>query len=180
VPLFAWRRRCVPAPTLRCITGRPSTAGRAGCIRFSTTWLRRYHRGRIEKDPAATFLALFSLCSLGCERGRTATCTSQDVDDGSQVGALLEQVTCPVASFIADGAYDRDDVYREVTERHPDAVVIVPPRLPAVPSATAETTPRQRDRHLQLIAERGRMGWQKFSGYNWRALGRPTLAASSA
>ena len=96
--------------------------------------------------------------------------TTQDVDDGSQVGALLEQVTCPVASFIADGAYDRDDVYREVTERHPDAVVIVPPRLPAVPSATAQTTPTQRDRHLQLIAERGRMGWQKFSGYNWRAL----------
>jgi len=28
---------------------------------------------------------------------------------------------------------------------------------------------RQRDRHLQLIAERGRMGWQRASGYNWRA-----------
>jgi acyl dehydratase len=24
--------------------------------------------------------------------------------------------------------------------------------------------------HLQLIAERGRMSWQKASGYNWRAL----------
>ena len=29
---------------------------------------------------------------------------------------------------------------------------------------------RKRDRHLQLIAERGRMGWQRASGYNWRAL----------
>jgi hypothetical protein len=28
----------------------------------------------------------------------------------------------------------------------------------------------KRDRHLQLIAERGRMGWQRASGYNWRAL----------
>lgn len=27
-----------------------------------------------------------------------------------------------------------------------------------------------RDRHLQIIAERGRMAWQKTSGYNWRAL----------
>ncbi len=27
-----------------------------------------------------------------------------------------------------------------------------------------------RDRHLQIIAERGRMAWQKASGYNWRAL----------
>ena len=40
----------------------------------------------------------------------------------------------------------------------------------AVPSAMAETAPTKRDRHLQLIAERGRMGWQRASGYNWRAL----------
>jgi hypothetical protein len=39
-----------------------------------------------------------------------------------------------------------------------------------VPSDTAETAPTQRDAHLRCIAERGRMGWQKASGYNWRAL----------
>ena len=39
-----------------------------------------------------------------------------------------------------------------------------------VPSAAAETTPTPRDRHLQLIADRGRRGWQRISGYNWRAL----------
>ena len=99
-----------------------------------------------------------------------AELTSKDVDDGSQVGALLEQIAGPVASFTGDGAYDRDDVYREVCQRHPDAAVIVPPRSSAVPSATAETAPTKRDRHLQLIAERGRMGWQRASGYNWRAL----------
>ena len=55
--------------------------------------------------------------------------------------------------------------YREVCQRHPDAAVIVPPRSSAVPSATAETAPTKRDRHLQLIAERGRMGWQRASGY---------------
>jgi hypothetical protein len=27
-----------------------------------------------------------------------------------------------------------------------------------------------RDRHLQIIAERGRMTWQKAAGYNWRAM----------
>jgi len=99
-----------------------------------------------------------------------AELTSKDVDDGSQVGRLLEQIAGPVASFTGDGAYDRNDVYREVCQRHPDAAVIVPPRSSAVPSATAETTPTKRDRHLQLIAERGRMGWQRASGYNWRAL----------
>jgi DDE family transposase len=98
-----------------------------------------------------------------------AELTSKDVDDGSQVGPLLEQIAGPVASFTGGGAYDRDDVYREVCQRHPDAAVIVPPRSSAVPSATAETAPTKRDRHLQLIAERGRMGWQRASGYNWRA-----------
>src|SRR6266850_7390962 len=80
------------------------------------------------------------------------------------------KIAKPVASFTGDGAHDRDDVYREVCQRHPDAAVIVPPRSSAVPSATAQTAPTKRDRHLQLIAERGRMGWQRASGYNWRAL----------
>jgi hypothetical protein len=96
--------------------------------------------------------------------------TANDVDDGSQVGSLLDQVTGPIASFTGDGAYDREDVYGIVAERHPDAAVIVPPRSTAVPSEAANTAPTQRDRHQRQIAERGRMGWQKDSGYNRRAL----------
>jgi hypothetical protein len=96
--------------------------------------------------------------------------TDRDADDGSQVGPLLDQADAPVASFTGDGAYDRDDVYAAVAVRHPDAGVVVPPRSGAVPSGTAETAPTRRDRHLGCIAERGRMGWQKASGYNWRAL----------
>jgi len=74
-----------------------------------------------------------------------------------------------VASFTGDGAYDRDDVDGAVAERHPDAAVVVPPRATAVPSEMAGTAPTQRDRHLELIAERGRMGWQKVAGYHRRA-----------
>jgi hypothetical protein len=48
--------------------------------------------------------------------------------------------------------------------------VIVPPRSTAVPSEMAESAPTQRDRHLRGIAEHGRMGWQKRSGYTRRAL----------
>ena len=98
-----------------------------------------------------------------------ATLTTHDVDDGSQVGPLLDQVDGPIASFTGDGAYDQDGVYASVGERHPEAAVIVPPRATAVPSATAETAPTQRDRHLERIAEKGRMAWQTASGYNWRA-----------
>src|SRR3982751_6600054 len=47
--------------------------------------------------------------------------------------------------------------------------VIVPPRADAVLSATADTEPTQRDRHIQAIADKGRMAWQRDSGYNERA-----------
>ncbi len=99
-----------------------------------------------------------------------AALTGHEADDGSQVGPLLDQVDGPVASFTADGAFDRDDVYGEVTARHPHATIIVPPRSGAVPSDTAAAAPTQRDRHIEAIAEHGRVGWQKASGYNWRAL----------
>src|SRR3954465_49521 len=89
--------------------------------------------------------------------------TTHDVDDGSQVGPLLDQVTGAVASVTGDGAYDQDGVHASVGERHPEAAIIVPPRATAVPSATAATAPTQRDRHLQLIAEKGRMAWQRAS-----------------
>jgi hypothetical protein len=105
-----------------------------------------------------------------------AELTTNEVDDGSQVGPLLDQVTDPVASFTGDGAYDREDVSDAVAERHPEAAVIVPPRKGAVPSPAAETDPTQRDRHLQSIAEHGRMAWQKASGYNRRALAEAAMS----
>src|SRR4051812_34716154 len=98
-----------------------------------------------------------------------AALTGREVDDANQVGPLLDQITGPVASVTGDGAYDQDGVYATVAERHPEAAVIVPPRATAVPSQTAGSEPTQRDRHLQLIAEQGRMGWQKASGYTKRA-----------
>ena len=93
--------------------------------------------------------------------------TSDDVDDGSQVELLLDQITAPLAS-IGGGAYDQIDIYGTVTQHHPDAGVIIPPRATAVPSNMAEGTPSEREQHLQSIAKHGRMGWQKRSGYTRR------------
>src|SRR4051812_9843943 len=98
-----------------------------------------------------------------------ATLTAKEVDDAAQLGPVLDQIDGEVSSVTADGAYDQDGVYDLAAERHPAAAVVVLPRLTAVPSPSAETDPTQRDRHLQTIAERGRMGWQKSSGYNQRA-----------
>ncbi len=115
---------------------------------------------------------------VDAETGRIAAVelTGNETDDGCQVGPLLDQVTGPIASCTGDGAYDREDVYEAVAQRHPEAAVVVPPRRDAVPSTTAETDPTQRDRHLQSIAEHGRMGWQKASGYNRRALAEAAIS----
>ena len=52
----------------------------------------------------------------------------------------------------------------------------MPPRATAVPSNAAESNPTQRDRHLQHIAEHGRMAWQKASGYTKRARAEATIS----
>ncbi len=102
--------------------------------------------------------------------------TTNNVDDGAQVGPLLDQVAGPVVSFTGDGAYDQDGVYASVAPRHPEAAVIVPPRATAVPSQTAASEPTQRDRHLQHIAEKGRMAWQRASRYTKRARAEAAIA----
>jgi hypothetical protein len=98
-----------------------------------------------------------------------STLTTKDMDDAAQLGPLLDQIDGEVSSVTADGAYDQDGVFDTVAERHPDAAVVVPPRLTAVPSPSADTDSTPRDCPLQAIAARSRMGWQKSSGYNQRA-----------
>ena len=96
--------------------------------------------------------------------------TTNDVDGGSQVEPLLDQITAPLASFIGDGAYDQTGIYDTIAKRDPDAEVIVPPRSTAILSETAEIARTQRDRHLQSISGHGRRGWQTRSRHTRRAL----------
>ena len=114
-----------------------------------------------------------------------ATLTTKDVDDASEVAPLLKQVEGPLASFTGDGGYDQDKIYDIVTERDPEAAVIVPPRSTAALSETAETKPTQRDRICNALQRRGGWaeqpkvpraarangcgGWQKTSGYTVRS-----------
>ncbi|MBL6081706.1 transposase [Belnapia sp. T18] len=65
--------------------------------------------------------------------------TGRDADDGSQVGSLLNLIDRSLSPFIGDGSYDRKNIYAEVTARHPEAAVVMPPRASAALSAVAET-----------------------------------------
>jgi transposase len=101
--------------------------------------------------------------------------TTADDGDASQVGPLLDQISGLIASATADGAYDGEPVYRTIAERYPAAAVIIPPRSTAVPSNNAKTAPTQHDRHLQVIQEHGRLGWQKAVNYGPRSLGEVAM-----
>jgi hypothetical protein len=113
---------------------------------------------------------------VDAKTGTIVASTSKEVDDAAELGSLLDQVEEPLAAVIADGAYDQENVYDTVAEHSAEAAVVVPPRSTAVLSASAETDPTQRDRHIQVIAERGRMAWQKTSGYNARAGAEGTMS----
>ena len=88
--------------------------------------------------------------------------TTDDVGDTTVVPHLLYQIDGSVASVTADGAYDTDVVYDEISRRHPDADVIIPPRSTAVASESGTT---RRDAHLRTIKKYGRIGWHRRSGY---------------
>jgi Transposase DDE domain len=105
-----------------------------------------------------------------------STLTSKEVDDAAELGPLLDQIDEPLTAVIADGAYDQDRVYDAVAEHSAEAAVVVPPRSTAVLSPSVETDPTQRDCHIQVIAQQGRMGWQRTSGYNARAGAEGTMS----
>jgi hypothetical protein len=162
------------AATLEVPRPRPGTGTEPVHLLVDSTGLKLCGAGEwlVEKHGTKTRRAWRKLhIGMDANTGEivATALTTNDVDDASQVGPLLDQVEGPVASFTGDGAYDQDSVYRAVIDHDPDAAVIVPPRTTAVLSETAETNPTQRDRHLQCIAEKGRIGWQKASGYNTRS-----------
>jgi Transposase DDE domain len=174
---------CRRAETLEVPRPRPRSDGEPLHLLVDSTGLRLCGPGEwlVEKHGTRTRRSWRkSHIGVDADTGRivAAVLTDEEADDGSQVGPLLDQVDGPVASFTGDGAYDQEGVYSGVAARHPEAAVIVPPRSSAVPSATAETAPTQRDRHLQAIAETGRMGWQKVSGYTLRALAEAAISRS--
>ena len=100
--------------------------------------------------------------------------TTQD-SDAPLAGPLLDQIKRPIGTVLADGAYDGEPVYRAVAAHTPDAEVIIPPRSTAVPTDTAASAPTQRDQHIQMIAKRGRLGWQRAAGYGRRSLGEVAM-----
>jgi len=107
------------------------------------------------------------------------TLTDQDADDPSQVGPLLDQIDGRVVQVTADGAYDGAPTYQTIAAHGDEIEVVIPPRSTAVPSGEPGV-PTQRDRHLAMIAEQGRLAWQATTGYSQRSLVETTMGRYKA
>jgi hypothetical protein len=151
---------CRRAGTLEVPRPRPRREGEAVHLLVDSTGLKLCGAGEwmLEKHGTKTRRSWRKLhIGMDAETSQVvaAAQTTNDVDDAFQVGPLLDQVSAPVASFTADGAYDQEGVAAAVAGRHPQAAIIVPPRSTAVPNETAGHAPTQRDCHLHYITEHG-------------------------
>ena len=86
----------------------------------SGEWLLKKHGTKARRSWRKLHIAM----DVDTGQIAAAVLTTSDVDDASQVGPLLDQVSGPVASFTADGAYDQDGVYGQVAARHSEASVV--------------------------------------------------------
>ena len=134
-------------------------------------WLEEKHGVRARRDWRKLHLAVeadnFSIVAH--------TLTDSHTDDPSQVAPLLSQTDAPIAQVTADGAYDGHPTYSLIAGHGENITVAIPPRSTAVPEETTGP-PGQRDRHLAMIQEKGRLAWQKAVGYGKRALVETMMA----
>jgi transposase len=133
-------------------------------------WLEAKHGAKSRRTWRKLHLAVDAASGMIVAQ----TLTDQDTDDPSQVGPLLDQIDDPIGQVTADGAYDGDPTYQTIAAHGEDIAVVIPPRSTAVPSDELDP-PTQRDGHLAMIAEQGRLAWQTATGYSQRSLVETTM-----
>jgi DDE family transposase len=105
--------------------------------------------------------------------------TDQDTGDLSQVAPLLDQIDGQITRVTADGAYDGAPTYQTIAARGDSIEVVIPPCSTAVLIGEPDR-PTQRDRHLKMITERGRLAWQAATGHGRRSLVETTMGRYKA
>ncbi len=97
--------------------------------------------------------------------------TTHRARDAAQVPELLAQIDDPLASAMADGAYDTSSVYAAI-EAHgsgPPPQILISPRHDAQTKGAANTS-SQRNAAIRAIDVGGRRRWAHESGYTRRRL----------
>jgi Transposase DDE domain len=138
-------------------------------------WLEAKHGAKSRRKWRKLHLAVDA--SNGTIVARTLT--DHDTDDPSQVAPLLDQIDGPIARVTADGADDSAPTYATIAAYSDDIEVVIPPRSTAVINGEQGSL-AQRDRHLEMITERGRLAWQKATDYGQRSLVETTMGRYKA
>ena len=79
---------------------------------------------------------------------------------------LLDQIEHSFSVVMGDGAYDSVKLTNAILNKQPDASIVIPPPSDAVISQDDNT---QRDQHIRLLKEVGRLAWQKEHCYGLRS-----------
>ena len=138
-------------------------------------WLEAKHGAKARRKWRKLHLAVNAASGMIVAQ----TVTDQDADDPSQVAPLLDQIDGRIGRVTADGAYDGAPTYETIATHGDDIEVVIPPRSTAIPSGEVGS-PTQRDRHLKMITERGRLAWQVATDYGQRALIETTMGRYKA
>ncbi len=138
-------------------------------------WLEAKHGAKSRRTWRKLHLAVDAASGMIVAQ----TLTDQDTDDPSQVGPLLDQIDDPIARVTADGGYDGVPTYQTIAAHGDGIDVVIPPRSTAV--ASGEPGPlSQRDRHLEMITEQGRLAWQAATDYGRRSSVETTMGRYKA
>ncbi len=130
-------------------------------------WLRNKHK---TKPTRRSWRKLHLGMDLNTGEIVCSDLTFENVGDPTVLPELLDQVEGNVDKFLADGAYDGEPTRRLLETRYGDDVeIIIPPPKTAVLSPEAARAATSRDKHILTIKDRGRLCWQKQTGYNQRA-----------
>ena len=138
-------------------------------------WLEAKHGAKSRRKWRKLHLAVDAASGMIVAQ----TLTDQDTDDPSQVAPLLDQIGASIVRVTADGAYDGAPTYQTIATHGDDIEVVIPPRATAVPGGEPGP-PTQRDRHLRMITDQGRLAWQAATGYGQRALVETTMGRYKA
>jgi hypothetical protein len=171
------------SPDYSCLSKRLSTLGMTSprykktdkpdedvaAIAFDSSGLKRFGRDEWhqEKHKIAAKRSWRKL-HIAVDDGHiihAATLTDRFTSDDQTVDSLLEQIDDNVEHVSADGAYDKNPVYEKLTNRFPNATIVIPPSSDAV---YHQGNHPQRNRNLQEIKTFGRMSWQRVREYGKR------------
>ena len=108
----------------------------------------------------------------------SATLTTHEASDTSQVAELFNKIELPIDEFIGDaGGYDHSSTYEAIESRERiqgrAIISVIPPNLGFQKEQDSDSPHRRKN--IKLLEEKGRAGWQKETDYNRRALAENTM-----